>query len=111
MRAAAAFLILAAVLAATPAPAQNIDLVGRWAASQGQCEAEFILFERDGNFRSTLDEEPRDGTWKIARDRVTLTASDEPDRPSVMHILDYTGSRMVAFDEAIESDRRLQRCR
>lgn len=112
MRAAAAFLLLAAAaLSALPAHAQSIDLAGRWASSQGQCDLEFIAFERDGAFRSQLEEEPREGTWKLARDRVTLIANDEPDRPWTLHILDYTANRLVVLDEAIESDRRLQRCR
>lgn len=114
---AAAFLFLAAALTTAqfagtrPAIAQGIDLAGRWASSQGQCDLEFIAFERDGSFRSQLEEEPREGTWKLARDRVTLIANDEPDRPWILHILDYTASRLVVLDEAIESDRRLQRCR
>ncbi|WP_428247397.1 hypothetical protein [Ferrovibrio sp.] len=108
---AAAFLFLAAALFAAPVSAQSVDLAGRWASSQGQCDLEFIAFERDGSFRSQLEEEPREGTWKLARDRVTLIANDEPDRPWMLHILDYTANRLVVLDEAIESDRRLQRCR
>lgn len=98
--------------AAVPAmAAQPADLVGRWAASQGQCDMEFVVFERDGHFVSQLEEDKREGTWRLARDRVTLIAADEPDRPWLLHILDYTGNRLVVLDESIESDRRLQRCR
>ena len=107
-------LALAVALLCAPAAAmavQPAELAGRWAASQGQCESEFIALERDGNFLSQLEEDKREGTWRLARDRVTLVAADEPDRPWMMHILDYTGSRLVVLDESIESDRRLQRCR
>lgn len=100
----AAFLPLAAA-------AQGIDVVGRWAGSADRCVAEFLLLERDGSYESRLDDEPRKGRWRLQRDRLTLVADDEPDSPIVMHILDHGPNRLVAFDESIEADRRLLRCR
>ena len=108
MRRVLAFSLLFWVFASN---AEAAELAGRWAVSQDRCETEYLLFEANGHYASTLDEDKREGTWKLARDRVTLTPADEPDNPANMHILDHTASRLVAFDETIESDRRLLRCR
>lgn len=105
------FSFVIGLLIAVPAFAQAPDLVGRWATSQGQCPAEYLQFGRDGRFESTLDDEKREGTWRASRERVTLTDENEPDRPLTLHLLDFSGSRLVAFDETIEADRRLVRCR
>ena len=108
---------LAAVLtsvgaAAQSASAQSISVAGKWAVSQSRCETEAISFEADGSFSSTLDEaQPRNGKYRTGRDRIILLDEQEPDRELALIIIDYTPTRLVAFDETIESDRRLVRCR
>jgi hypothetical protein len=107
-------LIAAAVaLFASAAAAQSLNVVGRWAVSRERCEAgELIEFSADGTFRSTLDEaEPREGSYKTGRDRIILLDENEPDRELALIVLDLTPNRLVAFDETIEADRRLLRCR
>lgn len=98
--------------AAQSAYAQSIPVVGKWAVSQSRCESEAISFEADGSFSSTLDEaQPRSGKYRTGRDRIILLDEQEPDRELALIILDYTPTRLVAFDETIESDRRLVKCR
>lgn len=106
-------LILAALALLVPAVAgaQAINLVGRWAVSADRCADDSLLFERDGSFASTLDGDDVKGSWKLQRDRVTLVPGDEPDRPVVLHVLDHSPGRLLVFDESIEADRRLTRCR
>lgn len=100
-------------LVAAPAAAQSLNVVGRWAVSNERCQnGELIEFLADGSFRSTLDEnEPREGEYRTGRDRIILLDAAEPDRELALIVLDLTPSRLVAFDETIESDRRLMRCR
>lgn len=108
---------LAVALASVGAAAQSISVqsmsvVGKWAVSQSRCETEAIAFEADGQFSSTLDgAEPRTGQYRLGRDRIILLDEQEPDRELALIILDYTPTRLVAFDETIESDRRLVKCR
>lgn len=110
---------LASVGAAVPVSAQSssagaqaLNVVGRWAVSQSRCEEEALEFTADGRYRSTLDEnETREGKYRTGRDRIILVDDDEPDRELALIVIDYTPSRLVAFDETIESDRRLIRCR
>lgn len=70
------FAVLAAVaLAVMPALAQRVPpltpvfLVGRW-TDNGDC-ARYVIFRGDGTFRSHSGGE---GTWRLVRDRLTLTA-------------------------------------
>lgn len=108
---------LAAALTSVGAAAQSVSLqasslVGKWAVSQSRCETEAISFDADGGFSSTLDEaQPRSGKYRTGRDRIILLDEQEPDRELALIILDYTPTRLVAFDETIESDRRLVKCR
>ncbi len=103
---------LAVALASVGAAAQSLSVVGKWAVSQSRCETESIEFTADGAFKSTLDEaEPREGKYRVGRDRIILLDDAEPDRELALIVLDYTPTRLVAFDETIESDRRLVRCR
>ena len=106
-------LIAALALVATGAVAQSLNVVGKWAASHERCEAgELIEFAADGSFKSTLDEnEPREGQYKTGRDRIILLDAAEPDRELALIVIDFSPNRLVAFDETIESDRRLMRCR
>lgn len=93
--------------------AQSLDVVGRWAISPERCNAgEAIEFGADGAFRSTLDEgAPREGRYKTGADRIVLLDDNEPDRELVLIVLEHAPNRLVAFDETIEADRRLVRCR
>jgi hypothetical protein len=104
---------LAAALASVGAAAQSsLNVAGKWAVSQSRCESEAIAFEADGSFTSTLDEaQPRSGKYRTGRDRIILLDEQEPDRELALIILDFTPTRLVAFDETIESDRRLVKCR
>lgn len=108
---------LAAALASAGAAAQfayaqSISVVGKWAVSQSRCDSEAIAFDADGSFNSTLDDnQPRSGKYRTGRDRIILLDEQEPDRELALIILDYTPTRLVAFDETIESDRRLVKCR
>ncbi|MCW0231991.1 MAG: hypothetical protein OJJ21_00150 [Ferrovibrio sp.] len=103
---------LAVALAHAGAAAQSLSVVGKWAVSQSRCDTEAITFEADGQFISTLDgAEPRTGQYRLGRDRIILLDEQEPDRELALIILDYTPTRLVAFDETIESDRRLVKCR
>lgn len=91
---------------------QASSLLGKWAVSQSRCDTETIAFESDGSFNSTLDDaQPRAGKYRTGRDRIILLDEQEPDRELALIILDYTPTRLVAFDETIESDRRLVKCR
>ena len=108
---------LAVALVSAGAAAQSISvqassLSGKWAVSQSRCDTEAIAFEADGSFNSTLDDnQPRSGKYRTGRDRIILLDEQEPDRELALIILDYTPTRLVAFDETIESDRRLVKCR
>lgn len=104
---------LAAALLSSAAAAQSLNVVGRWAVSPERCAAgELIEFGADGQFRSTLDEaEPREGRYRTGRDRIVLLDESEPDRELALIVLDFSPTRLVAFDETIEADRRLVRCR
>lgn len=103
---------LAVALVSASAAAQSVSVVGKWAVSQSRCDSEAIAFETDGSFSSTLDDaQPRSGKYRTGRDRIILLDEQEPDRELALIILDYTPTRLVAFDETIESDRRLVRCR
>lgn len=108
-----AILIAAMALAAMSAAAQSLDVVGKWAVSNERCQSgELIEFLSDGSFKSTLDEsEPRQGQYKTGSDRIVLIDANEPDRELALIVLDLTPNRLVAFDETIEADRRLMRCR
>lgn len=98
--------------AAHSAYAQSISVAGKWAVSQNRCETEAISFEADGSFSSTLDEaQPRSGKYRTGRDRIILLDEQEPDRELALIVIDYSPTRLVAFDETIESDRRLVKCR
>lgn len=108
---------LAVALAHAGAAAQSVSvqasfLPGKWAVSQSRCETEAISFEADGSFSSTLDEaQPRSGKYRTGRDRIILLDEQEPDRELALIVIDFTPTRLVAFDETIESDRRLVKCR
>jgi len=103
---------LAYVGAAADTFAQSLNVVGKWAVSQARCEEEVLEFTADGHFKSTLDEnEAREGKYKTGRDRIILIDEDEPDRELALMVIDYTPTRLVAFDETIEADRRLVKCR
>jgi hypothetical protein len=109
---ALAVALVSAGAAAQSAYAQSISVVGKWAVSQSRCESETIAFEPDGSFNSTLDDtQPRSGKYRTGRDRIILLDEQEPDRELALIIIDYSPTRLVAFDETIESDRRLVRCR
>lgn len=87
-------------------------VLGKWAVSQSRCETEAIEFDNEGRFTSTLDEnEPREGAYKTARDRIILLDDDNPDGEQALIVLDFSATRLVAYDETIESDRRLVKCR
>ena len=60
---------------------------------------------------SWSEAQPRSGKYRTGRDRIILLDEQEPDRELALIILDYTPTRLVAFDETIESDRRLVKCR
>lgn len=109
----AAFAAAALALASAGAGAQSLNVIGKWAVSNERCESgELIEFAADGSFRSTLDEdEPREGQYRTGRDRIILLDADEPDRELALIVIDFTPNRLVAFDETIEADRRLTRCR
>lgn len=100
-------------LASAGAAAQPLNVVGKWAVSNERCQSgELIEFATDGSFKSTLDEaEPREGKYRTGRDRIILLDANEPDRELALIVLDLTPTRLVAFDETIEADRRLMRCR
>jgi hypothetical protein len=108
---------LAAALASVGAAAQfayaqSISVAGKWAVSQSRCDSEAISFEADGSFSSTLDEaQARNGKYRTGRDRIVLLDEQEPDRELALIVIDYSPTRLVAFDETIESDRRLVKCR
>lgn len=106
-------LIAVLALASANAAAQSLNVVGKWAASQERCQSgELIEFAADGSFKSTLDEnEPREGQYKTGRDRIILLDAAEPDRELTLIVIDHSPNRLVAFDETIEADRRLTRCR
>lgn len=106
-------LTAALTLIAAGAAAQSLEVIGRWAASNERCQSgELIEFLADGSFRSMLDEnEPREGQYKTGRDRIILLDAAEPDRELALIVIDHSPNRLVAFDETIESDRRLVRCR
>jgi hypothetical protein len=98
--------------AAAQSFAQSLVVAGKWAVSQSRCETEALEFTADGQFTSTLDDkEPRTGKYRLGRDRIILLDDAEPDRELALIVLDYTPTRLVAFDETIESDRRLVKCR
>ncbi|MGQ0659373.1 hypothetical protein [Sphingosinicella sp.] len=65
---------LALLLFAAPAAAQRVPpltpsfMVGRW-TDNGDC-ARYVIFRSDGTFLSHAGGE---GTWRLARDRLTLT--------------------------------------
>lgn len=87
-------------------------VLGKWAVSQSRCETEAIAFDSEGRFTSTLDEnEPREGEYKTARDRIILLDDDNPEGEQALIVLDFSATRLVAYDETIESDRRLVKCR
>lgn len=91
-------------------PALNV--VGKWAVSQSRCADEVLEFTADGHFTSTLDEnEPRGGSYKTQRDRIILVDDDAPDEDLTWILIDFSPARLVAFDETIEADRRLVKCR
>jgi hypothetical protein len=91
---------------------QNLTVTGRWAVSQQRCDSETLEFGTDGRFRSTLDQaEPREGTYRTGRDRIILVDEAEPDRELALIVIDFAPARLVAFDETIEADRRLVKCR
>ena len=108
----AVIVALAAALASAGAAAQSLNVVGRWAVSQQRCDSEVLEFGADGKFRSTLDErEAREGSYRTGRDRIILLDDAEPDRELALIVIDFSPTRLVAFDETIEADRRLVRCR
>jgi hypothetical protein len=108
-----ALIILAAALVSGAAVAQaSLPVQGRWAVSQERCATESIEFGTDGKFVSTLDADGvRQGSYKTGADRIVLLDEAEPDRELALIILDLTTTRLVAFDETIEADRRLVKCR
>ncbi len=108
-----ALIVLAAALFSGAAIAQaSLPVQGRWAVSQERCATESMEFGSSGQFTSTLDSgEPRQGSYKTGRDRIILLDEAEPDRELALIILDLTPTRLVAFDETIEADRRLVKCR
>lgn len=62
------FLVAPAQAQRAPPPLTPPFLVGRW-GDNGDC-ARFVIFRSDGTFRSHAGGE---GTWRLARDRLTMT--------------------------------------
>ncbi len=88
-------------------------ILGRWAINPAACEAgELLEFTQEGGFRSTLDEgDPREGRVRTERDKIILIDAEQPDRELALVVFDLTPQKLVAFDETIEADRMLVRCR
>jgi hypothetical protein len=85
---------LALLCLAVPAAAQRVPpltpafLVGRW-TDTGDC-ARYVIFRSDGTFRSHAGGE---GTWRLVRDRLTLTARGG--RPSTLGATALSQSRIA----------------
>jgi len=113
-----AVLLVAGITAMAPARAESLTvkpgmIVGRWAVSAEACNAgEMLEFTTEGGFRSTLDDDdPHEGRFRTERDHIILLDANEPDRELALVVLDLSPNRMTAFDETIEADRMLVRCR
>lgn len=112
MRYAAAITMAAALVSGAAVAQSALPVQGRWAVSQERCATESIEFAADGKFVSTLDADgARQGSYRTGADRIILLDEVEPDRELALIILDLTATRLVAFDETIEADRRLVKCR
>lgn len=102
----------AAAAVAQPAVVQPGMVAGRWAVSPARCDTEALSFAADGTFTSTLDgQAERSGKYRTARDRIILVDAEEPDRELALILIDLSPTRLVAFDETVEADRRLVKCR
>lgn len=105
-------IVLAALVSGAAIAQVSLPVQGRWAVSQERCATESIEFGADGKFVSTLDADGvRQGGYRTGADRIILLDEAEPDRELALIILDLTATRLVAFDETIEADRRLVKCR
>jgi hypothetical protein len=111
-------ILLAATLFTGAAAAETITIrsgmiVGRWGMSVEGCNAgEILEFTTEGGYRSTLDEgDPHEGRFRTERDHIILMDADEPDRELALVVMDMAPNKLVVFDETIESDRMLVRCR
>ncbi|HEX6959474.1 MAG TPA: hypothetical protein VF194_15935 [Ferrovibrio sp.] len=114
----AALLLGGSAVPAVPSVAQTVavapaSLVGRWSEGQAGCgRGEVLEFTAEGGFRSTLDEgDPREGRYRVNRDRIILVDNAEPDHEVMLFVLDLSATNLTAFDESIEADRRLVKCR
>jgi predicted NBD/HSP70 family sugar kinase len=102
-----ALLLLLAVAALPAAAASPYD--GLWAVRRQECAERFIRFDGDGRFENRLGEETRSGRFAVQGDRLVLRADDGDEQ--VMPVMDHAGDRLVLFDDSVEADRRLVRCR
>lgn len=76
--------------AARAAPVTPARLVGRW-TDTGDC-AKFVIFRSDGTF---LGFDGGQGSWRLARNRLTLTGGRGT---VVLTVRSLTGSRMVVVN-------------
>ena len=92
-------------------PVRAADWTGRWAVSQDDCQDHALALQPGGLVSFALgDDPPRNGKYKIAKDEVTIDYEDGDEQ--VLPILE-SGSpdKLYLYDDSIESDWRLQRCR
>lgn len=120
MRRAAVIATLAVALlgGAAAAAAETVTvrpgmILGRWGMSAEACSAgEMLEFTAEGGYRSTLDEgDPHEGRFRTERDHIILLDANEPDRELALVVMDMAPNKLIVFDETIESDRLLVRCR
>jgi hypothetical protein len=101
------FLLALAAMTHPAAAATLFD--GLWAVRRQECAERFLRLDGDGRFENRLGDESRAGRFMVQGDRIVLRADDGDEQ--VMPVMDYAGERLVLFDDSVEADRRLVRCR
>ena len=101
-------LLLLLATAALPAVAAS-PYDGLWAVRRQECAERFLRLDGDGRFENRLGDDTRTGRFTVQGDRLVLRADDGEEQ--VMPVMDHAGDRLVLFDDSVEADRRLVRCR
>ncbi len=96
---------------AVMAQARAADQTGRWAVSQDQCQDHALVLQAGGKVDFALgDDPPRSGKYSIVREELRIEYEDGDEQ--VLPILESGApDKLYLYDDSIESDWRLVRCR
>ncbi len=111
MRAPLAFVL---AIAATGAALTDVAFAaspydGTWAVRPQACATQFLKLEPGGRFENRLGNEAKTGRFRAREDRLEFREDDGDEQ--TMPVMDHADTLLVLFDDTVEADRRLVKCR